>query len=941
MRPQQNTKFILALLLSIFCLFNSMAQKREVFSFDKNWKFYQADVAFPVIKGHGASYANAKAGKAWGAAAPEYNDSKWTILNLPHDWAVENPFDSSANVSQGYRQRGIGWYRKSFKLNDADRGKHLELQFEGIATYATIWFNGNLVHRNWCGYTSFYVDITSMAKYGDQVNNVAIRVDANAMEGWWYEGAGIYRHTWLVKRSPVHIVTDGVFANPVKKEGNNWTIPVEVNLNNIDKNTQKVVVKSTLFDKAGNKIVSGTNNLSLSELQTGITKFDLQVANPKLWSIENPELYKIETVVEQDGKTVDKLVTKCGFRTAHFDVNTGFYLNGKNIKLHGVCNHQDHAGVGVALPDAIWEFRLKKLKEMGVNAYRCSHNPPPIKMLELCDSLGIMVMDENRNFNVSPEYMRQMEWLVRRDRNHPSIIMWSVFNEEPMQGTEQGYEMVRRMSALVKSLDTTRVITAAMNGGLFSKLNVSHAVDVVGFNYQTGLYDRFRKENPDKKLTSSEDISSFQIRGEYKTDKANHIIDEYDSEAAPWGETQRNGWKPIAERPWLAGQFIWTGFDYRGEPTPFAWPSASSFFGIMDLCGFPKMAFYLKQAQWRKDIDVLQLAPHWNWPADSIGKPIKVMAMSNADSVSIKLNGKTIGGQKVDQYEMNTFNIAYKPGTLEAFGYKKGKLVSKFKTETTGKAVALKLEPYLKTLANDGLDAIPVTVQAVDSKGRAVPTANLMVTFNISNKGKIIGLGNGNPNSHELEKGNKRSLFNGLAQVILQAVEGEEGVIELTATADGLKPAKIILPLNRTAVLPQIDAVKGPLMVNDFTMSPFVSKKPNAKQTLSDNDMNSWQPVKAGELIKFANGTFVLFNTNFMMEKANAKAVLKLNKLVGKAEVWINDQLVYTKADPKQENVNIKFEAKAAKNKLVIVIEAANNTQAGLGGTVTVDTETN
>jgi beta-galactosidase len=928
-------KFFSVLFLAFSFSINTWAQDREIFSFDKSWKFYQGDIAFPVIKGHGQSYGNAKAGKAWGAAAPEFNDSKWQTLNLPHDWAVENPFDSTENVSQGYRKRGIGWYRKNFKLSKADIGKHLELQFEGVATFATVWFNGNLVQRNWCGYTSFYIDITSMAKYGDDLNNIAIRVDANAMEGWWYEGAGIYRKTWLVKRNPVHIETDGIFAHPVKGKADNWTIPVEATVNNIAENTQQVTVKSTLFDKKGAKIVSGNSTLTIAELQTQTAKFNLQVSNPQLWDLENPVLYKIETVVEQNGKILDKIITTCGFRTTRFDLNTGFYLNGKSVKIQGVCNHQDHAGVGVALPDAIWEFRIKKLKEMGVNAYRCSHNPPPVKMLELCDSLGILVMDENRNFNVSPEYLRQMEWLVRRDRNHPSVFMWSVFNEEPMQGTVQGYEMVRRMSALVKSLDTSRVITAAMNGGLFTEKNVSSAVDVVGFNYQTESYDRFRKENPTKILTSSEDISSFQIRGEYKTDKKKNIIDDFDSEAAPWGKTQRNGWKPIAERPWLAGQFVWTGFDYRGEPTPFIWPSASSFFGLMDLCGFPKTAFYIKQAQWRKDINVLHVAPHWNWPADSLGKPIKVMVLSNADEVIVKLNGKVVGKQKADIYEMNTFKIAYQPGVLEAVGYKNGKVVSNFKTETTGKPVALKLSPNGKSLSNDGLDAIPITVSATDNKGREVPTANLMVTFSVNNNGKIIGLGNGNPNSHEAEKGNQRSLFNGLAQVILQSVEGATGTIQLIATAEGLKPAKINIALQKVKALAQIDAAQSAILISSFSMAPFSNKKPDAKQNLADNDMNSWQPVKAGELVKFTD-KYTLFNSSFDITKGG-KSTLKINKLIGKAEVWINDKLVYSKTDDKQANINVDFEAKTVKNKLVIVVEAEPNTKAGLGGTVSVE----
>lgn len=795
-------KPIASIVVFLLLTFNGIAQ-HEKFSFDKNWRFHKGDVPIEFTPTHDNSYINAKAGTAWGAANPAYNDSSWRLLQLPHDWAVENPFDSTQNISQGYKERGFGWYRKTFSLPEADRGKHLEIQFEGIATFATIWFNGNIVHRNWCGYTSFYVDITSMAKYGKETNSIVVKVDANGtnMEGWWYEGAGIYRHTWLIKRNPLHIITNGVYANPVK-QNNQWKIPVEVTLNNSGNTAGTVQVSSVLIDASGKQMANGTTSTTILPLKNNLAKYELSIANPTLWTLENPTLYKVITTVSKDGKVIDELTTRCGFRTFRFDKNTGFYLNDKHVKIKGVCNHQDHAGVGTAIPGAIWDFRMEKLKEMGANAYRCSHNPPPTKLLELCDSLGILVMDENRNFNVSPEYEAQLKWMLQRDRNHPSIILWSVFNEEPIQYSTQGYEMVRRMNHIVKSYDTTRPVTAAMNGGFFTPLNVSDAVDVVGFNYNISAYDPYRKAHPNKVLTSSEDISAFQTRGEYKTDKSKNIIDSYDTWGADWGSTQRHGWKEIDTRPWLAGSFIWTGFDYRGEPTPFKWPSVSSYFGLMDLCGFPKMAYWLKQAQWKQDANVLQVVPHWNWPKDSIGKKIKVMALSNADSVVMLLNGKKMGGQKVDKYEMNTWYIPYTAGKLEAIGYKNGKVISNFKTETTGEPVALKLEPYKNILLNDGLDAIPITVKALDAKGREVPTANMLVKFSINKNAAIIGVGNGNPTSHEADKASQRKLFNGLAQVIIQSNEGAEGMVELRATAEGMKPASIFIPIKNVPAIP-------------------------------------------------------------------------------------------------------------------------------------------
>lgn len=777
---------------------------RERLSLDRGWRFFPGDISFPVIKGQDMSYPNAKAGIAWGAASPEFDDTKWRIINLPHDWAVEQPCDSTANPTQGYRVRGYGWYRRNFRLSPKDNGKHLELQFDGIATHCTVWFNGTILHRNFCGYNSFYIDVTPFAYYGDKMNNIAIRVDAVQQEGWWYEGAGIYRHTWLVKRSPTHIATDGVYAQPVKDSTGNWVVPVEATLENSGKTrSSDLEVEVTLFDGTGNKIASNKTKSSVGVLNQFKAKLILPVSNPKIWSLEQPNLYSVKTVLWEQGIKLDSLITSCGFRTIRFTPDSGFYLNDKPLKIKGVCNHQDHAGVGVAVPDAIWDFRLKKLKEMGANAYRCAHNPPSAEFLNACDRIGMLVMDENRNFNVSPEYIGLLEWMIRRDRNHPSIFLWSVFNEEPMQGTENGYEMVRRMSHVVKTLDTTRYVTAATSDGLLNPKNVAQAVDVIGMNYQSANYDIVHKTYPTVPITSSEDVSCLTVRGQYVTDKKKFTHDSYDTQGEPWGTTHRVGWKAVAERPFIAGCFIWTGFDYRGEPQPYEWPACGASFGIMDQCGFPKSIFYLHQAQWVNK-PVLQLIPHWNWPSDSIGKPIKVMAMTNAEKVKLFLNGKLISMKPVDKYDMVEWAVPYKPGKLEAIGYTDGQKVSECIVETTGNPVSLQMIPDRQTLAGDGYDALPVTVLVLDAKGRPVPTANLPIEFVISGPGSIIGLGNGNPNSHEPEKGDKRSLFNGLAQVILQSQTGKSGMVTLTAKAPGIKPFTIQISVMDVEQVPSV-----------------------------------------------------------------------------------------------------------------------------------------
>jgi len=757
----------------------------------------------PVLITQDESYYGAKAGKAWAAAAPEYDDSAWRRLDLPHDWEVEGPFDSKENITHGYRPRGFGWYRRQFKLGAADRGRHLEIQFDGVATHCTVWFNGTIVARNWCGYTSFYVDITPFAKYGNDTNTIAVRVDANEMEGWWYEGAGIYRHTWLVKRNSVHIITDGVFVNPVINPSGKWSVPVEVTLENSGKENALARVGVTLLDSGGNAIAHERTSAAVGVLDQSQATMSLTVSKPKLWSVDKPNLYSLRTVVSCGGNIVDVVTNQCGFRTIRFDPDKGFFLNGQPLKIKGTCNHQDMAGVGVAVPDALWNFRIRKLKELGSNAYRCAHNPPAKEFLDACDRLGMLVMDENRNFNCSPEYLRQLEWMVRRDRNHPSVILWSVFNEEPMQATEQGYEMVRRMAAVVKRLDTTRPVTAAMSGGMDAPINVSMAVDVVGFNYQQGGYDEFHRKNPGKPMTSSEDTSCYMTRGVYEAGTNSCYADESDLVAAPWGETHREAWRAIAARPFIAGGFVWTGFDYRGEPQKFVWPSVSSVFGIMDTCGFPKAAYYMHQAAWIDTRPVLHILPHWNWPGRE-GQSIRVRVTTNVKNVELLLNGKSLGEKVLDTFIGGEWQVPYVPGKLEAIARVDRKQVAYASVETTGDPVALKLIPDRDFLAGDGADAQPVTVCAVDAEGRQVPTANLPVTFEISGPGAIIGQGNGDNISHEAEKGGHRSLFNGLAQVIVQSQRDQSGNISLTAKADGVRSAEVDISVRAAASLPAV-----------------------------------------------------------------------------------------------------------------------------------------
>lgn len=770
------------------------AQPGERLLLDSGWRFLRGDVVLRKPRGDAETYASTKAGAAGGAAGRTFDDKAWRTVNLPHDFVVEGPYEADANTAQGYRPKGVAWYRRTLHLDPSDRGKYLELQFDGIATNATIWFNGNVVAHVWSAYDSAYVDITPFARFGDNPNTIAVRVDSDPLQGWWYEGGGLYRHVWLAKRAPVHVITDGVYAHP-RFENGAWRVPVEATLANIGETATPVEVHAALYNPDGRLVTKGRAAVTATPLDRQVARIPLTVATPRLWSVETPTVYTVRTTVLQAGVEIDRTTTRIGFRTQRFDADKGFFLNGKSVKIKGVCIHQDHAGLGVALPDAIIDYRLRRLKELGCNAIRSSHNAPTRELLDAADRLGFLVMDENRLFNPSPDYLSILQWMVRRDRNHPSVILWSVFNEEPLQGQPEGYEMVRRMSHAVKALDDTRPVTAAMNGGVFAPVNVSQAVDVVGFNYQIPLYDKYHAAHPDKPITSSEDTSAVMTRGEFKTDMDRHLLADDDSVARPWGATHRGAWKAIATRPFVAGAFVWTGFDYRGEPQPFEWPTASSSFGIMDLCGFPKSAFFIHQAQWVEDRPIVNLSPHWTWPGREHDL-IPVMVMANTETVALYLNGKLIGEQPVDAYEMNHWQVPYSPGRLEAVGRTKGRIVARAAVETAGAPTALRLTPDRPTLTADGRDAVPITVEALDARGRHVPTVNLMVEFEISG-GEIIGVGNGDANSHESEKAPRRSLYNGLAQVIVQSDAANAAEIRLVARTGGLEPAILRIGLIR------------------------------------------------------------------------------------------------------------------------------------------------
>ncbi len=928
---------VVAFVATLLSLGSAWAGPRGRLSLDEGWRFLRGDVPLPQIKGHGASYANAQTGQADGPRNADFDDSQWTPVKLPHDWAVEGPFEAEQNRGQGYRPRGIGWYRRYFKLPEADIGRHVELQFDAIATHSTVWVNGVVVNRNWSGYNGRHIDITPYLRYGDEVNTIAVRVDAEVMEGWWYEGAGIYRHAWLVKRDPVHIATDGIHANPVFKD-RRWTLPVTVALESSAEAAHQGVVEVTVVDPAGATVAKGSTRVQVAALGQASAQLNLTVPNPRRWTLDRPELYRVRAVLREGAKELDSAETHTGFRTIRFDADRGFFLNDQPMKLQGVAIHQDHAGVGVAVPDSIWAFRLRQLKAMGVNAIRFAHNAPAAEVLDLCDRLGLLVMDENRNFNPSADYLPQLQWLVRRDRNRPSVILWSLFNEEALQGSRVGYEIARRMVAAVKALDTTRPITAAMHHGLFNEKNAAQLLDVAGINYQVWEYDRFHKTFPNKPVLSSEDTSALMSRGEYSTDWGQHLIASYDDDAVGWGKTQRESWKLINERPFLAGGFAWTGLDYRGEPTPHDWPSVSSFFGIMDLCALPKNAFYIRQALWLKDRTIVKVMPHWNWPGRE-GQPVKVRVATNATRVRLLLNGQAIGEQDVDRYDMVTFQVPYAPGKLEAVALRGGAEIGRDSVETSGAPARLVLTPDRSALAGNGQDAVPVTVSAVDAQGRPVPTANLHVRFEIEGAGAIIGVGNGDPNSHESEKAPERTLYNGLAQVIVQSRRDGTGALTLRARAEGLQGAETVLALQPGSAIPAVPEAKALTKLAPWRISPPQAERPDPNRMLADNDMNSWgwgEPPMQQDPSALPWRTYRA-PMQVRGDRNDGHAQLVFREIVGKAEVWVDGVKLGEKTRFEPGPLRLPVAQGPTGRTLTLLLQSEPGKPSGVIGTVLIE----
>jgi beta-galactosidase len=779
---------------------------RERINFDAGWRFALGHATDPGRDFDPAPETFtyfAKAGFGAGAAAPDFDDSGWRVLDLPHDWAVELPFSERGSGSHGFKAIGrnfpehsVGWYRKKFHVPSSDLGKRLSLEFDGVFRDSVVWVNGHYLGVEPSGYSSFARNITEIVHYGGD-NVVVVRVDASLEEGWFYEGAGIYRHVWLTKTAPLHVARWGTFVtSDVRDDFTHADVTARATIANDSASAAAFALEQTILGPDGAMLATETQP-GLTVAAGGSAEFamTLPVPEPQLWSIEIPALHRLVTVVrDEKGVEVDRYETAFGIRTIRWDANEGFFLNGGHVMLKGTNNHQDHAGVGVAVPDALWEFRIRQLKAIGSNAYRCSHHPPAPELLEACDRLGLLVIDENRLIGTSEYHHDHLRRMILRDRNHPSVILWSIGNEEwRVEGADAGTRITAAMQAFVQRLDPSRAVTIAISGG-WGRGN-SVAIAVAGMNYMDNLAkggfttEAWHRARPGQIMLGTEECAFTQTRGIYVDDPAARHLRAYDWDPSDWGSSAEQAWSHYANRRFLAGMFVWTGFDYRGEPTPFDWPAISSQFGILDTCGFPKDAAYYFRAWWT-DEPVLHVFPHWNWPGRE-GEAIPVWVHSNCDEVELFLNGRSLGRQAMKRYSHLEWSVPYVPGTLLARGHRDGREILVTSIETTGAPARLVLTPDRTAIKADGADVAVFSVSSVDAQGRHVPTASPLVRFEVTG-GRIIGVGNGDPGSLEPDQGSGRRLFNGYAQVIVQASR-EPGAIRLRAEADGLDSAEAVV----------------------------------------------------------------------------------------------------------------------------------------------------
>ena len=802
---QKISRLLIAVILMAVVNGCSRPEPRTHVSFNQGWKFALA------------------AGDE--AAQPGFDDNGWRELDLPHDWSIEGEFsqDNPATPGGGALPGGIGWYRKTFRMNAADRERLTYISFDGVYRNSEVWINGNYLGKWPYGYSSFRYELTPWLKYGEEENVVAVKVDNSAQpNSRWYSGSGIYRNVWLTTTDKIAVDHWGTFVTTPEVSTGAALVRVSTEIRNSTGSKAILRLETTIYD-ADDRRVAKTETDQVEVPSTGTTVAqELTVKNPGLWSVDNPQLYRVVTTIRSGQLLADSYETVIGIRSFEFDREKGFVLNDEPVTIRGVCNHHDLGCLGAAVNTRALERQLEILKEMGCNGIRTSHNPPAPELLDLCDRMGFIVMDEafdiwktgktefDYHLDFDEWHRRDIEAMVLRDRNHPSVFIWSIGNEvmEQWERDGSGETIATELAGIVRSLDDTRPVTAACNDPApHNPVIASGALDLIGFNYHDTLWTRFPETFPEGKFIGTETTSALATRGSY--DMPSEVIrrwpvrwdqpfrdgnpdltcSAYDNCSAPWGTTHRDSWRLIRDNAFLTGMYIWTGFDYLGEPTPYWWPARSSYFGIIDLAGFPKDVYWFYQGEWT-DKDVLHIFPHWNW---NPGQTVDVWAFTNCDEVELFLNGSSLGRQIKGRDDFNLiWKVPFEEGTLLGIGYRNGEEIMRSEVHTAGEPASLALSPDRTELKADGADLSFITVTVVDGAGIPVPHADNMVTFSVEGPGTIAGVDNGSQTSMEPFRADYRKAYNGKCLVVIKTGK-EKGEIRVTASSEGLPDAVTVL----------------------------------------------------------------------------------------------------------------------------------------------------
>jgi len=793
----------LLLCATSICFANSRPGKRG--SFNQDWRFHLGDVANGQDTG--------------------FDDAQWRQLDLPHDWSIEGEFSENApsGTGGGALPGGLGWYRKTFTVPMTSKGNLVFIEFDGVYRNSEVWINGEYLGKRPYGYISFAYDLTPHLIYGGGPNVIAVKVDNSQQpNSRWYSGSGIYRNVWLTTLDPVHVEQWGTYVTTPEVNAQSATVVIKTKVSNGSQSASPVNLTTIIQDANGREVARAVAKQVAAKGAHAEVSQTLKVSSPTLWSDERPYVYKVVSQLQQGARVADRYETPLGIRSFRFDVNKGFFLNGKPVKIRGVCDHHDLGSLGAAVNTRAIERQLEMLKEMGVNGLRTSHNPPAPELLELTDKMGFIVMDEafdmwkiaktkyDYHLDWDEWHKRDLEDMVLRDRNHPSIIIWSIGNEvmEQWNDNPAGGTIAKELGAIVRNLDPTRPITSATNGvSRDNKVIMEGGLDLVGTNYAQAKLPEFAKMFPGRPIIGAETTSALGTRGTYilpsdkilrwprkwdevlKEGNPDFTCSAYDNSSAPWGSTHEETWKLVKKHDFFSGMYIWTGWDYIGEPTPYPWPAVSSYFGIIDLAGFPKDVYYMYQSEWTNQ-PVLHLFPHWNWKP---GQQVDLVTYFNADEVELFLNGRSLGTKRKQGDDVLVFwRVPFEPGVVKAVSRKNGQVVLSREVRTAAEPARIVLVPDRKTIKTDGTDLSFITVKVVDRNGTVVPMADNLIKFKVIGDGAIVGVDNGYQASHESFKGKQRKAFHGMALVIVQAKQ-KPGRIYLEATSDKLQAASVAI----------------------------------------------------------------------------------------------------------------------------------------------------